>query len=302
MSRNFLKKDIEGVEMTSDIKNNITNFLEDICKSKYIFLQYFKDKFKYCEERTGEKDYIINFKFFIRQQIKHNLFKDYLDNYFYFEKNKNNIEYTKDIITKLSIHVTTMGYKSEILPKDKILTEEQFLEFINYLCINKGGLIIRLWDEYCKEELQNNRASSRSVQPASFASLESSKHLARLVSLPPSHARRASQQSKKEELDNNRASSRSVRPASFASLESSKHLAHLARSVQSSRLARVKRPEQQSNIGGNPPPKYKSTGRIVCIMYKKRKYKRTVYVKDKRNTKYCKIDGEYILLSKMKVI
>ena len=54
--------------------------------------------------------------------------------------------------------------------------------------------------------------------------------------------------------------------------------------------------------GGNPPPKYKSTGRIVCIIYKKRKYKRTVYVKDKRNTKYCKIDGEYILLSKMKVI
>ena len=252
MSRNFLKKDIEGVEMTYDIKKNITNFLEDICKSKYIFLQYFKEKFKYCEERTGEKDYIINFKFFIRQQIKHNLFKDYLDNYFYFEKNKNNIEYTKDIITKLSIHVTTMGYKSEILPKDKILTEEQFLEFINYLCINKGGLIIRLWDEYCKEELQNNRASSRSVQPASFASLESSNHLARLVSLPPSHARRASRQSKKG--------------------------------------------------GGKPPPKYKSTGRIVHIMYKKRKYKRTVYVKDKRDTKYCKIDGEYILLSKMKVI
>ena len=54
--------------------------------------------------------------------------------------------------------------------------------------------------------------------------------------------------------------------------------------------------------GGKPPAKYKSTGRIVCIMYKKRKYKRTVYVKDKRDTKYCKIDGEYILLSKMKVI
>ena len=107
----------------------------------------------------------------------------------------------------------------------------------------------------------------------------------------------------KKQLHNNRASSRSVQPASFASLESSKHLAHLARSVQSSRLARVKRPEQQSNIGGKPPPaKYKSTGRIVCIMYKKRKYKRTVYVKDKRDTKYCKIDGEYILLSKMKVI
>ena len=60
--------------------------------------------------------------------------------------------------------------------------------------------------------------------------------------------------------------------------------------------------QQSKKGGGKPPPKYKSTGRIVCIIYKKRKYKRTVYVKDKRNTKYCKIDGEYILLSKMKMI
>jgi len=54
--------------------------------------------------------------------------------------------------------------------------------------------------------------------------------------------------------------------------------------------------------GGNPPAKYKSTGIAVHIMYKKRKYKRTVYVKEMKKTKYCKIDGEYILLSKMKVI
>ena len=69
-------------------------------------------------------------------------------------------------------------------------------------------------------------------------------------------------------------------------------------------LAKLKKDNEMLNLldGGNPPPKYKSTGRIVCIMYKKRKYKRTVYVKDKRDTKYCKIDGEYILLSKMKVI
>ena len=54
--------------------------------------------------------------------------------------------------------------------------------------------------------------------------------------------------------------------------------------------------------GGKPPAKYKSTGIAVCILYKKRKYKRTVYVKEMKKTKYCKIDGEYILLSKMKVI
>jgi len=54
--------------------------------------------------------------------------------------------------------------------------------------------------------------------------------------------------------------------------------------------------------GGRNRPKYKSTGQVVFILYKKRKYKRTIYVKDKRKTKYCKINNEYILLSKMKII
>jgi hypothetical protein len=53
--------------------------------------------------------------------------------------------------------------------------------------------------------------------------------------------------------------------------------------------------------GGNPA-KYKSTGQVVYIMYKNKKYKRVIYVKDKRNTRYCKINKEYILLSKLKVI
>ena len=53
--------------------------------------------------------------------------------------------------------------------------------------------------------------------------------------------------------------------------------------------------------GGNPT-KYKSTGQVVYIMYKNKKYKRVIYVKDKRNTRYCKINKEYILLSKLKVI
>lgn len=48
--------------------------------------------------------------------------------------------------------------------------------------------------------------------------------------------------------------------------------------------------------------KYKSTGQEVYILYKKRKYKRTIYVKEKRNTKYCKINNDYILLSKLNVI
>jgi hypothetical protein len=53
--------------------------------------------------------------------------------------------------------------------------------------------------------------------------------------------------------------------------------------------------------GGNLT-KYKSTGQVVNIMYKKRKYKRTIFVKEKRKTKYCKINNEYILLSKLNVL
>ena len=58
----------------------------------------------------------------------------------------------------------------------------------------------------------------------------------------------------------------------------------------------------ESPRGGGNPAKYKSTGQVVYIMYQNKKYKRVIYVKDKRNTRYCKINKEYILLSKLKVI
>lgn len=77
--------------------------------------------------------------------------------------------------------------------------------------------------------------------------------------------------------------------ASEKSLRSSKKLASITTRSKHTRAR-----------GGNP--KYKSTGITVRILYKKRKYKRTIYVKDTKKTKYCKIDGEYILLSKMKLI
>jgi hypothetical protein len=59
--------------------------------------------------------------------------------------------------------------------------------------------------------------------------------------------------------------------------------------------------KNEKDVGGNPT-KYKSTGQVVNIMYKKRKYKRTIFVKEKRKTKYCKINNEYILLSKLNVL
>jgi len=61
------------------------------------------------------------------------------------------------------------------------------------------------------------------------------------------------------------------------------------------------KPPAIQSAGGNPA-KYKSTGQVVYIMYQNKKYKRVIYVKDKRNTRYCKINKEYILLSKLKVI
>jgi hypothetical protein len=65
----------------------------------------------------------------------------------------------------------------------------------------------------------------------------------------------------------------------------------------------ITKPEYSSLLikGGNPV-KYKSTGQVVHIMFQNKKYKRVIYVKDKRNTKYCKMNNEYILLSKLKVI
>ena len=60
--------------------------------------------------------------------------------------------------------------------------------------------------------------------------------------------------------------------------------------------------KQGEKDGGGNPTKYKSTGQVVNIMYKKRKYKRTIFVKEKRKTKYCKINNEYILLSKLNVL
>ena len=66
-------------------------------------------------------------------------------------------------------------------------------------------------------------------------------------------------------------------------------------------MVRIFDGNDEKKTGGNPT-KYKSTGQVVNIMYKKRKYKRTIFVKEKRKTKYCKINNEYILLSKLNVL
>jgi hypothetical protein len=55
-------------------------------------------------------------------------------------------------------------------------------------------------------------------------------------------------------------------------------------------------------IGGKLTTKYISTGNFVYILYEKKKIKRCVYAKAKGRGKYCKIKGDYILVSKLKVV
>jgi hypothetical protein len=55
-------------------------------------------------------------------------------------------------------------------------------------------------------------------------------------------------------------------------------------------------------VGGKLTTKYISTGNFVYILYEKKKIKRCVYTKAKGRGKYCKIKGDYMLLSKLKVV
>ena len=66
---------------------------------------------------------------------------------------------------------------------------------------------------------------------------------------------------------------------------------------------------QAPSVGGNPiataasaTPSYKLNGEKVHLLINKKKLHRSVYVKDKGNgkAKYCKINKEFVLLSKLK--
>ena len=59
---------------------------------------------------------------------------------------------------------------------------------------------------------------------------------------------------------------------------------------------------ENTSLGGKLTTKYISTGNFVYILYEKKKIKRCVYAKAKGRGKYCKIKGDYILVSKLKVV
>lgn len=56
---------------------------------------------------------------------------------------------------------------------------------------------------------------------------------------------------------------------------------------------------QPSAVGGKKTT-YRLNGEKVLLLHKNKKVQRSIYVKDKGKTKYCKIDKEYVLLSKVK--
>ena len=59
------------------------------------------------------------------------------------------------------------------------------------------------------------------------------------------------------------------------------------------------RQPQQPPTGGKKTT-YRLNGEKVYLLHKNKKVQRSIYVKDKGKTKYCKIDKEYVLLSKVK--
>jgi hypothetical protein len=61
----------------------------------------------------------------------------------------------------------------------------------------------------------------------------------------------------------------------------------------------LNRANQPSPTGGKKTT-YRLNGEKVLLLHKNKKVQRSIYVKDKGKTKYCKIDKEYVLLSKVK--
>ncbi len=58
--------------------------------------------------------------------------------------------------------------------------------------------------------------------------------------------------------------------------------------------------EQPIPTGGGKKTTYRLNGEKVVLLHKNKKVQRSIYVKGNGKTKYCKIDHQYILLSKLK--
>ena len=74
---------------------------------------------------------------------------------------------------------------------------------------------------------------------------------------------------------------------------------NLGASFYNNLLNRQATQPQPSPTGGKKTT-YRLNGEKVLLLHKNKKVQRSIYVKDKGKTKYCKIDKEYVLLSKVK--
>lgn len=61
-----------------------------------------------------------------------------------------------------------------------------------------------------------------------------------------------------------------------------------------------RQPLTQQPATGGKKTTYRLNGEKVLLLHKNKKVQRSIYVKGKGKTKYCKIDKEYVLLSKVK--
>ena len=62
----------------------------------------------------------------------------------------------------------------------------------------------------------------------------------------------------------------------------------------------IKRDEQSMMIQNFMFDIYKLNGEKVVLLHNNKKIQRSIYTKGKGKTKYCKINNEFILLSKLK--
>jgi len=281
--------------------NEIIALLNHICKNEEYKNAFCKSYENYKNEPIRKDRYDDDISY-LKEFIRYNLNKNYikfevkldnlLDIYLKEHRKESLKEDLKDTILTLLDHISYMGDFCVIFIEyrksypNNIKEDFEIKNFVNYICNYKEYLINEVFKEMSSQQLQRESPQQiKLLQRESPQQIILPKLLQR--ESPPQRIRipKSLQQLQREPPQQN--SNKIILPKlpKLPILESSK---------QSSKRSQVGK-------GGNPS-KYKSTGNIVRILYKKRKYKRTIYVKDTKKTKYCKIDGEYILLSKMKVI
>ena len=291
--------------------NEIIALLNHICnneKYKNVFCESY-EKYKNEDIRKDRYDDGINYlKGFIRYNLNKNYenFEVILDNiidiYLKEHRKESLKEDLKDTIFTLLDHISYMGDFCVIFIEyrrsypNNIKEDFEIKNFVNYICNYKEYLIKEVFKEMSSQQLQ--REPPQQIKLPKLLQREPPPQ----IRIPKSLQREPPQQIKLPKLLQREPPPQIRIPKSLQreppQQNSNKIILPKLPILESS-----KQSSKRSQVGkGGNPSKYKSTGNIVRILYKKRKYKRTIYVKDTKKTKYCKIDGEYILLSKMKVI